>query len=201
DLSVFKPAAPSEGPVRLLAVGRLIEKKGFAYLIEACRMLRSSGFSFACQIVGEGPERSRLEELIRAYQLSDNVRLRGSLPQPELVGTLSQSSLFVFPAIRDSSGDTDNLPTVLIEAMASCLPVVATEVAGIPEIVQHNENGFLVPEKDAAQLADAIQRLAGSKALLDQFGRASRRIAKEKFAIPNTVGHLKRLFAQYLLSV
>jgi colanic acid/amylovoran biosynthesis glycosyltransferase len=201
DLTVFKPAASSGSPVRLLAVGRLIEKKGFAYLIEACRLLRYSGVTFVCQIVGEGPERSRLEELIHAYQLSDKVRLTGSLPQTDLVELLSQSSIFVFPAIRDSSGDTDNLPTVLIEAMASCLPIVATEVAGIPEIVRHNENGFLVREKDPAQLADAIRAMAGSEALLEQFGSASRRIAEEKFALASTVGHLKRLFAQYGLRV
>lgn len=201
DLSAFKSAAPSGKPVRLLAVGRLIEKKGFAFLVDACRMLRSSGFPFACQIVGEGPERNRLEELIQAYQLSDKVRLTGSLSQADLVGVLSQSSIFVFPAVRDSSGDTDNLPTVLIEGMASSLPIVATEIAGIPEIVQHNENGLLVREKDPTQLADAIRALAGNEALLERFGRASRRIAEEKFALPNTVDHLKRLFAQYGLRV
>ena len=114
---------------------------------------------------------------------------------------LALSSIFVFPAIHDSSGDTDNLPTVLIEAMASSLPIVATEVAGIPEIVQHNENGILVPEKDPAHLADAIRAMAGDEALLERFGRASRRIAEEKFALSNTVGDLRRLFAQFSLSL
>jgi colanic acid/amylovoran biosynthesis glycosyltransferase len=113
---------------------------------------------------------------------------------------LSQSSIFVFPAIHDSAGDTDNLPTVLIEAMASSLPIIATRVAGIPEIVQHNENGILVPEKDPAQLADAIRVMAGDQALLERFGRASRRMAEEKFALVNTVGHLKKVFAQFSLS-
>ena len=89
----------------------------------------------------------------------------GPLPQTEIVEMLAQSSIFVFPAIHDSSGDTDNLPTVLIEAMASSLPIVATKVAGIPEIVQHNENGILVPEKDPAQLAAAIRLMAEDRAL------------------------------------
>ncbi|MBV8379053.1 MAG: glycosyltransferase family 4 protein, partial [Verrucomicrobia bacterium] len=197
DLSLFKPAAPGGGPVRLLSVGRLIEKKGFRFLIESCRLLRSTGFHFVCQIVGEGPERHRLDELIREYQLSGMVQLMGPLPQTELVDLLAQSSLFVFPAIRDSLGDTDNLPTVLIEAMASRLPIVATEVAGIPEIVQHNENGILVPEKDPTELAKAIRLLAGNEALLDRFGKASHRIAQEKFALSHTVRQLKRLFAQF----
>jgi colanic acid/amylovoran biosynthesis glycosyltransferase len=200
DLSVFRRATPGGEPVRLLSIGRLIEKKGFKFLIEACRLLRSSGCSFACQIVGEGPEHDRLQETIQEYQLSDTVRLRGALPQTELVEILSQSSIFVFPAVHDSAGDTDNLPTVLIEAMASSLPIVATRVAGIPEIVQHDENGILVPEKDPAQLADAIQRMAGDEALLERFGLASRRIAEEKFALINTVDHLKKLFAQFGLN-
>jgi colanic acid/amylovoran biosynthesis glycosyltransferase len=203
DLSVFKHAtleAVGAEPVRLLSIGRLIEKKGFKFLIEACRLLRSSGFSFVCQIVGEGPEHDHLQEAIQMSQLSDTVRLRGALPQTELVELLSQSSVFVFPAVHDSAGDTDNLPTVLIEAMASSLPIVATRIAGIPEIVQHNENGILVPEKDPAQLADAIRFMAGDQALRKRFGGASRQIAEEKFALINTIGHLKELFAQFGLN-
>ena len=200
DLSVFKHATPGAEPVRLLSIGRLIEKKGFKFLIEACRLLRSSGFSFVCQIVGEGPEHSHLQEAIQFSGLSDTVRLRGALPQTELVEILSQSSIFVFPAVHDSAGDTDNLPTVLIEAMASNLPIIATRIAGIPEIVQHNENGVLVPEKDPAQLADAIRVMAGDQGLMERFGGASRRIAEEKFALVNTVGCLKKLFAKFGLS-
>jgi glycosyltransferase involved in cell wall biosynthesis len=201
DLAAFRSADPGGKPMRLLSVGRLIEKKGFAFLVEACHLLRSSGFHFICEIVGEGPELGRLEELIHTYQLSDNVRLTGPMPQTAVVEMLSQSSIFVFPAIRDSSGDTDNLPTVLIEAMASSLPIVATDLAGIPEIVQHNENGVLVREKDPAKLADAIRVMAGDEGLLERFGKASRRIAQEKFALPNTVEHLKQLFAQFGLRV
>ena len=201
DLSVFKSAPHGGSPIRLLSIGRLIEKKGFNFLIEACRLLRSSRFPFVCQIIGDGPERDRLDELIQRYQLSDLVRLLGPLPQTDLAEILAQSSIFVFPAIHDSSGDTDNLPTVLIEAMASSLPIVATGVAGIPEIVQQNENGILVPEKDPAQLADAIRVMAGDKGLLERFGKASRRIAEEKFALSNTVGQLKRLFEKFGLHV
>ena len=129
DLSTFKPASPGAKPVRLLSIGRLIEKKGFAFLVEACHLLHSSGIDFVCEIVGEGPERGRLEELIQAYQLSDKIRLTGSMPQTDIVDLLAQSSIFVFPAIHDSSGDSDNLPTVLIEALASNLPVIATGIA------------------------------------------------------------------------
>jgi glycosyltransferase involved in cell wall biosynthesis len=197
DLSTFKSSIPVPKPVRLLSVGRLIEKKGFVFLVEACRILRSSGLDFACKIVGEGPERRRLEELIQAYELSDQVRLTGSKPQTEIVDLLARSSIFVFPAIHDNSGDSDNLPTVLVEAMASNLPIVATGIAGIPEIVQHNENGILVQEKDAVQLANAVRALAGNRALLEKYGQMSRMIATEKFALPSTVGQLKSLFTRF----
>lgn len=201
DLSAFRPSIPGSKPVRLLSVGRLIEKKGFVFLVEACRMLSSSGLNFTCEIVGEGPERRRLEELIRAYRLSDQVLLTGSKPQTEIVDLLARGSLFVFPAIHDSSGDSDNLPTVLVEAMASNLPIIATGIAGIPEIVRHNENGILIQEKDAAQLANAIRLLAGNPELLEKYGQMSQTIAAEKFALSNTVGQLKSLFARFDLQV
>ena len=104
------------------------------------------------------------------------------------------------PAIHDSFGDTDNLPTVLIEAMASNLPMIATGIAGIPEIVQDHENGLLVQEKNAPQLADAIRALAGNQDLLVQYGNVSRRIAAEKFALSKTVAELKNLFSRYNLA-
>jgi glycosyltransferase involved in cell wall biosynthesis len=121
------------------------------------------------------------------------------MPQTDIVNLLARSSIFVFPAIHDSSGDSDNLPTVLIEAMASNLPVIATDIAGIPEIVQQNKNGILVQEKDAAQLANAIRVLACNQGLLEQYGSMSRRIAAEKFALANTVAELKSLFSRFYL--
>lgn len=197
DLSMFKAGVPGTGPLRLLSIGRLIEKKGFKFLIEACHLLHVAGLRFICHIVGDGPEQPKLEEAIQQYQLSEVVRLTGPLPQTDIVNLLAESSIFVFPAIHDSAGDTDNLPTVLIEAMASRLPIVATKVAGIPEIVQHNGNGILVAEKDPVQLAAAIQVMAADQALLERFGSASHRIAQEKFALSDTVGQLKQLFAQF----
>jgi glycosyltransferase involved in cell wall biosynthesis len=119
------------------------------------------------------------------------------LSQPEIVDLLARSSIFVFPAIHDRQGDTDNLPTVLIEAMASRLALVATEVAGIPEIVDHKRNGILVPEKDVIRLADALQNLSSTRSLLDQYGEVSRQIAEQKFSLVSTIAGLKRVFEKY----
>jgi len=199
DLSLFKQAILPTDTIKFLSVGRLIEKKGFAYLIDAARLLRDRGLSFECKIVGEGPERDTLQKSIQTNGLEKHVHLTGSKSQPEIVDLLAQCSIFVLPAIHDRSGDTDNLPTVLIEAMASRLGLVATNVAGIPEIVHHKENGILVPEKDPVQLADAIESIGSNRELLDQYGRASRQIAEQKFSLKTTTAELKSIFERFHL--
>jgi colanic acid/amylovoran biosynthesis glycosyltransferase len=197
DLSVFKQAIPPIDTIKFLSVGRLIEKKGFVYLIEAAKLLRDRGLSFDCKIVGEGPERGPLQRSIQANGLDNHVHLTGAKSQPEIVDLLSQCSIFVLPAIHDRSGDTDNLPTVLIEAMASGLSLVATNVAGIPEIVHHNENGILIPERDPIRLADAIESIGFNRQLLDRYGRTSRQIAEQKFSLKTTTAELKRIFERF----
>jgi colanic acid/amylovoran biosynthesis glycosyltransferase len=197
DLSIFKPAKAGAGRIKLLSIGRLIEKKGFIYLIEAAKLLRDRRFDFECKMVGDGPERGPLLNAIQTYQLEPFVSLTGPLSQPEIVDLLALTSIFVFPAIYDRSGDSDNLPTVLIEAMASRLPLLATDVAGIPEIVQHRGNGLILPEKDPVQLADAIEFLGSKPDLLDQYGQTSQQIAKQKFSLQTTTAALIQIFKQF----
>jgi colanic acid/amylovoran biosynthesis glycosyltransferase len=193
DPTKFKAAAVGTEPLRIASVGRLIEKKGWRYLIEACALLREDGLHFDCRIVGDGPDEEDLQKLIRQLRLSDRVHLIGPRSQSEIIDILAESSLFVFPAIRDQKGDSDNLPTVLIEALASSLPIVATTVAGIPEIVEEGANGLLVPEKDSKQLAFAIERLCRDPLRLRTLGIESRRIAEQTFTLHGTVAQLKKL--------
>jgi colanic acid/amylovoran biosynthesis glycosyltransferase len=172
-----------------------LKKKGCSYRVEAFDRLRDKGIKFDCRIVGDGPDQETLERLVREKGLGESVQLVGPQSQSRIVDLLEESSLFVLPAIHDRNGDSDNLPTVLIEALASSLPAVATDVAGIPEIVQHGTNGFLVPEKDSIALASAIASMSGDLAKLRTFGAASRQIAEKTFAQEITVKQLKRLFA------
>ena len=197
DLALFRPARPQDEPVNILSIGRLIEKKGFPDLIRACQLLRQSGKQFQCKIAGAGPDSADLKNLIGTCGLIGTVRLVGPKSQSELVELLTQTQIFVFPAIRDRSGDSDNLPTVIIEAMASGLPVVATRVAGIPEIVAQNQNGLLVDEKSPDQLALAIGRLIDDRGLRQQFGAESRLIAGRNFRLDNTVAQLRDVFARH----
>ena len=199
DFSLFRRATPTAEPLKIISVGRLIEKKGFPFLIEACAQLRAQEIPFTCKILGEGPDRELLDHQIRLLSLEPHVHLLGPKAQPEIIQLLARSSLFVFPAIHDRSGDTDNLPTVLIEAMASGLPVVASNIAGIPEIVRHGENGLLVAEKDSNQLAASIQRLQANAALLRGYSEKSLWLAKEHFALSKTVRQLKEVFETELM--
>jgi glycosyltransferase involved in cell wall biosynthesis len=197
NLSLFRRAMPTAEPLKMISVGRFIEKKGFPFLIEACAQLRAQEIPFTCEIVGDGPDREQLAQQIRSLNLEPRVHLLGPKAQPEIIQLLARSSLFVFPAIRDRSGDTDNLPTVLIEAMASGLPIVATNIAGIPEIVRHGENGLLVPEKNSGELGIAIQKLQARPEQLQAYGTTSVSLAEKHFSLSNTVNQLAQIFESY----
>ena len=197
NLDPFRQADPGAGSLEMIAIGRLIPKKGFEVLIRACNMLVSKGLKLHCRIVGAGPEHVPLRQLIDQFALGKFVELTGPKAQPEIVDLLAQSNLFVFPAVEDGTGDRDNLPTVIIEAMASGLPVVATGIGGIGEIVTHRTNGLIVPEGDADALADAIAFVAEHADLRKRYGQNGLAVVKEKFTAETTVKGLIELFHRY----
>jgi glycosyltransferase involved in cell wall biosynthesis len=165
DLRKFSPTdcAPATDPLDdapvILAVGRLVEKKGFSYLIEATRMLIEDGHRVRLHIVGGGELREDLQRRIVASGLQDVVTLLGSRPQEELIALYRAATLFALPSIVLENGDRDGIPNVLVEAMRLRLPVVSTAVSGIPELVINGHTGLLVPPRDAAALAAALARL------------------------------------------
>jgi colanic acid/amylovoran biosynthesis glycosyltransferase len=197
DLAPFRQADPGAGSLEMIAIGRLIPKKGFEGLVRACNMLVSKGLQLHCRIVGAGPEHVPLRQMIDQFALGKFVELAGPKAQPEIVELLAQSNLFVFPAIEDGSGDRDNLPTVIIEAMASGLPVVATGLGGIGEIVTHQANGLIVPEGDTEALADAIAFLTEHADLRKRYGQNGLAVVKQKFRAETTVKGLIELFHRY----
>src|SRR5262249_50035853 len=153
-----QPPTPNVVPL-ILSVGTLIPEKGFEYVIRACRLLWDQGIEQQCLIVGDGPDRAKLEELIRLLDLSGRVTLSPYQPQEELRKLFLQAAVFTLPCIFPLNGNVDVIPLVLQEAMAMGRPVVSTPVSGIPELIRDGVNGLLAPEKDDEALAQALARI------------------------------------------
>lgn len=187
--------AEFERPPLILSIGRLISKKGFDVLIDACARLRKLGHEFRCEIIGEGPLAGELQVCIDRQELRDLVHLAGPQTQPEIVARLSKATVFALPCRVDRDGAMDNLPTVVMEAMASGLPVVSTNLGGISEMVRDGETGVLVAQNDPAATADALSRLINDIELARSCGRKGRERAEEIFSIEKNVRALREIFA------
>lgn len=195
DLDLFRPATPVRRHPRLIvAVGRLVEKKGFADLIDACALLRAKGLPFRCRIIGDGPLHADLAARIARQGLSDAVELAGPLPQERLIAALGEATVVTLPCIVTADGDRDGLPTVLLEAMGRALPVVTTTVNGGPEIVAQNETGLVVPPNDPEALSRALGRVLSDARLAQTFGTAGRIRAERLFDLHRNAGQLGRMF-------
>jgi glycosyltransferase involved in cell wall biosynthesis len=179
--------SPRRKPMRarplILAVGQLKEKKGFRYLLAACRILTEHGVEFDCEIVGDGPEHAQLQALIQRLSLQHNVSLLGSLPHAAVIDRYGEAAIFVLPCVTGADGDRDGIPNVILEAMAMGLPVVSTQHSGIPEAVDNERSGLLVPPEDPIALADALQRLIEDEGLRRRYGRVGRRRVIDAFDV------------------
>ena len=172
NLVEFRRADFSSTPPLIVAVGRLIGKKGFTNLIHACRLLADNGRPFRCEIIGEVPHEKELTRQVEDLGLQERVQLPGPKPQHEIAEHLAMGTVFVLPSLIDASGGMDNLPTVIMEAMATGLPVISTPIGGIPEMVVQNETGMLVPAGDSSALASAIERIIADLSLARRLGEA-----------------------------
>jgi len=185
----------------LLAVGRMVEKKGFEYLIAACALLQKRGVDFELNMIGERGDQSPLiEELIRRHDLSDCIKLLPPLPQRELTDHYQSARAFVLPCIILDDGDRDGIPNVMAEAMACAVPVVVTGISGIPEIVEDRIHGLIVPTREAKPLADALQHLLLDPKLAKRLGTAGRKRIEAVFDARATHKNLKVLFDDVLAS-
>jgi colanic acid/amylovoran biosynthesis glycosyltransferase len=190
NLAGFRRADFSSASPLILAVGRLIDKKGFADLISACRLLVERGKSFRCQIIGEGPLEEKLRRQIDELNLQNCVELVGPKPQHEIAEHLATGTVFVLPSVIDANGGMDNLPTVIMEAMATGLPVISTAIGGIPEMVIDNETGFLVSAGDVVALAGAIENVITNLSLARKLGQGGHERAQMLFSIEKNVREL-----------
>lgn len=195
-LDTFPFSEPRRRSLQVLAVGRLVEKKGFADLVEACSLLKASGRPVECRIIGAGPLEGELAHRIADRGLGDCVELTGPLPQEEVRRALQAAAVFVAPCVVGEDGNRDGLPTTLLEAMAVGTPCVSTDVTGIPEVIRHDETGVVVGQHDAKQLAVAIARLLDDESARVRLARRARRRIEESFDVHANTGRLRALFSR-----
>ena len=177
----------------ILSVGRLVPKKGHDDLIAACALLRARGVAFRCRIVGEGPVRRALQAQIDDADLGGLVSLEGAMNHAELIALYSEASLFALaPRIADD-GDRDGIPNVIAEAMAVGVPVVSTDVSGIPELVRPGETGTLIPPRDPPALAEAMAGLLADPGEARRLARAARALLERDFDLWTTTRRLHAL--------
>ncbi len=184
DTDAFSPPARRTrpaGPVRLVAVGRLVEKKGFTDAIAAVERLVRDGREVTLEILGDGDLRPALEAQIAAANLGRHVTLAGAATRAEVIAALHRADIALAPSVRAASGDEDANVNTAKEAMATGLPVIGTYHGGIPELVIPGENGDLVPERDPQALAEAIARMIDRPADWEALGTSGRRKVLEEF--------------------
>jgi len=184
---------PADGAWTALAVGRLVEKKGFEDLVRAVAVGGERLANLVVEIVGDGPLRSRVESLADSLGVRERVRLLGWLDREGVAAAMRRADLFVAPSVVAADGDMEGLPLVIVEAMATGLPVVGTEHSGIPEAVRDGENGRIVPEHAPERLAEAIGEFSDRARRLAS-GRRSERIAAGDFEHRNLIADLLGLW-------
>jgi len=180
------------GPFRVLFVGRLVERKGVHRLVEAAVRWPSD---VVVEVVGEGPERPRLEALAQALRVAERVRFLGQVTAEELRRRYAEADVFVLPAVVDAKGDTEGLGVVLLEALAAGLPVVASAAGGIRDIVEHERTGLLVPPDDADALAAAVERVRRDPETAARWVACGQARIRDRFAWPRIVERLVHLYA------
>ena len=193
ELDRFPYLEPAEREPLILAVGRLVEKKGFAVLVRACAQLRNAGREFRCEIAGDGELDSELRESIRSLGLERHVRMLGPQPQDVIRQKLHEASVLAAPCVVAADQDRDGLPTILLEAMAMGTPCVSTDVTGIPEILRHGETGLQVPQHDDAALANACAFLIDHAAERLRMARTARAVVEKDFDITANAGRIREL--------
>lgn len=195
DLSrLGTPNGEVRRPGSVLAVARLVEKKGLVFLVEACGLLAARGRAVRLEIVGDGPLRTCLEDA--AKRVGAEVSFHGALPQERVLPLYRRAAVVCLPCVVVSSGDRDGLPTSLLEAMALGAPVVSTPVGGIGELVVHERTGLLVAERDPEAVAAALERLLADPALATELAERGRRHVEERFSLERSVSALRGLFSE-----
>ena len=191
DLSRYQPQTPSNDPPEIVLVGRFTEKKGHIYALRAFAKALSSGRDARLTFVGDGELEAQCRQFVRERGIDDRVRFAGVLRPPEVARRLASSDVALVPSVVARNQDREGSPTVAKEASACGVPVLGTYHAGLPEIVEDGETGFLVPERHVDALADRLIQLLDDAGLRERMGRAGRAKMEREFALPDRVDALE----------
>jgi len=201
DLAIYKAHAHppvSHEPFEIISVGSLQPYKGMRYLIEACALLRERGLPFHCRIIGDGEERPGLQRMIVDRKLESYAELLGAKTQAEVARLLPGAHCYVQASIVTPSGKMEGIPVSIMEAFASGLAVVATEISGIPELVHPGVTGYLVPPADPLALADAIYSVYMKPIEVARMVKAGQALVAKEFDIEHSARQLSALFEQFV---
>ena len=186
------PKAPGSPPL-LGSIGRMVEKKGFHQLIKACAHLKRQGVSFHLKMAGEGPMEEALKHTVIEEGLTAEISFTGPLAHEEVPGWLKRLDAFVLPCRRDDKGDMDGIPVVLMEAMASGVPVISTAISGIPELIDNEISGLLSESENIEALAEALKRILKDPGLGQKLARNGRGKVEAEFHRGANAAALARL--------
>lgn len=184
----------STKPLTICCIGTLHEVKGQNYLIEACRLLKERNVDFRCHFIGDGPDRAALEAQSEQAGISKWVTFHGLQTRAEVAGILRSADVVTAPSVPSSDGRREGIPVALMEAMSTGLPVVASRLSGIPELVEDEVSGLLTPPGDAVALAGALERLWRDPALRQRLGRAARQRILDDFDLHRNARRLAQQF-------
>ena len=193
QIKIDKP----DTPPLLIAIGQFVPFKGFDDFLEACHLLKNDGESFSAMLIGAGPLEARFRKIMKEKGLNDIVRLTGELTEKETQSYLSTASVLIMPSLELPGETHDALPNVVIEAQAIGIPVVATDVFGIPEIVKHEETGLLIPQHNPTAIKDAVKSILHDPEKAKQHAENAKRNLKDKFDSQTNAKKLVSLFCKF----
>ena len=201
DVSLFSPKEKTQihDVPHILSAGRLVDKKGFEYLIDACGKLRDQQVAFKCTIAGSGPLEENLKQRVKDQKLEKLVTVTGKvIMQEDIPAFMNEGDIYCLPCVWAKDNDVDGLPQMLMEAMACGVPCVSTKLVGIPDLLIQSETGLLVEPNDASQLADALNVLIHDKQLQMDLARKGLAHVKAKFDLSTCLNPLVKQYKRFL---